>query len=721
MKKSLPLLLLCCILSLFLRAQTGGVWTQKNDVGWSTPNGPTNRRSAAGFNIGSKAYLGTGFDRRLRNDFWRYDTVTNTWSQLADFGGTPRQNATGFSIGSKGYIGLGDDSSRSSTGKFIYQNDFWEYDTAANTWTQKASFGGGRRVGVVGFSIGSKGYVGTGEDSVNYHNDFWVFDPVANSWTQKASFGGTTRIYACGFSIGGNGYIGTGMDTNVPFSEFKNDLWEYDTAADSWTQKANFGGVGRDMAAGFSTGSEGFIGMGNGGLGGGTFYSDFWAYSPITNAWTQKANFPDTRYSAVTFGFSNSGYIATGLSQNGGNMNDLWRYDTASNSWTQKANFGAGVRTGAVGFSIGGRGFVGFGEGSVLPYFDFWQYDTATGGWSQMASAPSPSPQIGASNGFSAGGKGYVMIGADSTGIFKLELWAYDTAANSWTRRADFPGVFRSGSIGFSIGDKGYFGTGFESGYLKDFWQYDPAADTWTAKTDFPGQPFYAGIGFSVRHKGYVGFGFPWDTSVFYEYNDSTDTWTQKSNFLSSGTRGGASGFSIGGEGYVGLGTDNGIFYNDFWKYDPDSNAWTQETNFPGNPRAGAVGFSIGSKGYMGTGGTIDFWQYSPNISGADSTDHDSTAKAPVDTTTAVVSLPFALSPNPAISRITIELSMTGDAAKASLLITDASGKRMIGQNLVLQPGLNSIHVPVDNFSPGMYFVILKSGTKRWQSKFMKQ
>ena len=33
---------------------------------------------------------------------------------------------------------------------------------AANTWTQKADFGGTARCGAVGFSIGSKGYIGTG-------------------------------------------------------------------------------------------------------------------------------------------------------------------------------------------------------------------------------------------------------------------------------------------------------------------------------------------------------------------------------------------------------------------------------------------------------------------------------------------------------------------------------------------------------------------------------
>ena len=36
-----------------------------------------------------------------------------------------------------------------------------------DTCTKKADFGGGDRGGAVGFSIGSKGYIGTGKSSVN--------------------------------------------------------------------------------------------------------------------------------------------------------------------------------------------------------------------------------------------------------------------------------------------------------------------------------------------------------------------------------------------------------------------------------------------------------------------------------------------------------------------------------------------------------------------------
>ena len=124
-----------------------------------------------------------------------------------------------------------------------------------NVWTSKAQVGGGDRIYAAGFSIGAKGYIGTGTGDISgfpKYRDFWEYDPVTNTWTQKADFGGTARQNAVGFSIGSKGYIGTGS-APIPTKDF----WEYDPASTTWTQNANFGGVSRIRAAGFSIGSKG--------------------------------------------------------------------------------------------------------------------------------------------------------------------------------------------------------------------------------------------------------------------------------------------------------------------------------------------------------------------------------------------------------------------------------------------------------------------------------
>jgi hypothetical protein len=134
----------------------------------------------------------------------------------------------GFSVGSKGYIGLGETAT-------AWLHDFWEYDPVGNSWLQKADFGGGNRGSAVGFGIGSKGYMGTGNADwmqTPFSDDFWEYDPSVNTWTQKGGFIGGGRRLAMGFSIGSKGYVGIGEPTppNLdPFSLYQvKDFYEFD-------------------------------------------------------------------------------------------------------------------------------------------------------------------------------------------------------------------------------------------------------------------------------------------------------------------------------------------------------------------------------------------------------------------------------------------------------------------------------------------------------------
>jgi len=286
---------------------------------------------------------------------------------------------------------------------------------AQGTWTQKANFGGTARFGAVGFSIGNKGYIGTGRDaSTNEYQDFWEWDQLTNAWTQKSSFPGTARDGAVGFSIGNKGYIGTGWDGAV-----KQDFLEWDQGTNTWSSKANFTGVARSNAVGFSIGTKGYIGTGYGGS------NDFWEYDQSTNAWMQKATLGGTaRYWAVGFSIGTKGYIGTGYDGTNSKQ-DFWEWNQSTNIWTQKANFSGGVRRNAVGFSIGTKGYIGTGTDGTNSKQDFWEYNTLT---------------------------------------------------NAWVQKPNFGGTARFGAVGFSIGNKGYIGTGTDGVDKKDFWEYDRCA-----------------------------------------------------------------------------------------------------------------------------------------------------------------------------------------------------------------------------------------------------
>jgi hypothetical protein len=156
-------------------------------------------------------------------DFWEYNPATNKWTRQADFGGDIRSRATAFSIGNKGYIGIGLWENLDGDEGDL-KNDFWEYNPSTNKWTRKANFPGGDWWGATGFSVGVKGYIGTGSTAGGiFRSDFWEYDPSANKWTKKANFGGGARNFAVSFSVRGKGYIGMGGN----FSGNKKDFWQY--------------------------------------------------------------------------------------------------------------------------------------------------------------------------------------------------------------------------------------------------------------------------------------------------------------------------------------------------------------------------------------------------------------------------------------------------------------------------------------------------------------
>jgi N-acetylneuraminic acid mutarotase len=279
--------------------------------------------------------------------------AVDTWTTKASFGAAGRRDAVGFAIGSKGYVGTGD----SPAGNL---NDFWEYDPTTNVWTQKANFAGGTRSGAMGFGIGTKGYLGGGYDNSTgaYVTDFYEFDPAGNIWTAKATLPGIGGGEAVSFNIGVKGYYGTGFNSNTP-PYCTAGFYEYDPSANTWTTKASFPGGSRYGSIGFGIGAKGYVGSGSNCVTGDV--NTFYEFDPTANTWTAKASYPGAvRESATGFSIGSRGYVANG--RNGSaEYNDFYEYDPATNIWTAKATPLGGTRLGAVGFGIGSKGYLATG------------------------------------------------------------------------------------------------------------------------------------------------------------------------------------------------------------------------------------------------------------------------------------------------------------------------------------------------------------------------
>jgi hypothetical protein len=392
-------------------------------------------------------------------------------------------------------------------------------------------------------------------------------------------------------------------------------------------------------------------------------------------AWIQKSDFPGLgKYGTCSFSIGTKGYIGIGYMASGFPTTDFWEWDQATNGWTSKAGFPGNIEGYAVGFSIGTKGYIGTGNARDFAGFtnEFWEYDPATDKWTQKASLPIPVARSEAV-GFSIGAKGYIGLGMKdpytagsqiSSENFE-DFWEWDQATNVWTKKADFGGAPRNLAVGFSIGNKGYIGTGWANNdiLLKDFWEWDQITDKWTIKAEFGGTPRFDAVGFSIGNKGYVGTGL----------DNISDLWN---------------------------------IYRDLWEWDQTSNVWIFKADFAGIARADDFGFAIGDKGYIGNGYNFstdiyyqDFWEFNPPA---------------ITSINEVARGNDFFFPNPASDFIILNVTLSGNA-ELTLNIYTVSGVLVHSQQL----RQDQQKVSINNLTTGIYFVEIKSDTGSKKQKLI--
>ncbi len=127
-------------------------------------------------------------------------------------------------------------------------------------------------------------------------------------------------------------------------------------------------------------------------------------------------------------------------------------------------------------------------------------------------------------------------------------------------------------------------------------------------------------VSFVISNFAYVGTG--WDGlntryNDFWKYDPVGNVWSQITSMPAGTARSSAVAFAANNKGYVGTGYDGFNYLNDFYELDLTSNTWTKKADFTGSPRYEAVAFGIADQGYVGTGfdgsnALKDFYQYDP-------------------------------------------------------------------------------------------------------------
>ncbi|EAY30963.1 IPT/TIG domain-containing protein [Microscilla marina] len=268
------------------------------------------------------------------------------------------------------------------------------------TWTQKKDFQGGARITGISFSIGTKGYIGLGRSASGFSStldDLWEYDPANDTWTQKANYPGGKRSAAVSFVIQNIAFVGLGRDET---STDKNDFWQYKPADNTWAQFTDFGGTSSyPNQVGFSVGGKGYVAKTNS--------TDLWEVD--LGVWTKKNALPTSKIQE-TFVVGNVAYIFS-------TDNKLWKYDATNDSWTSLKDFtGKFFNKGVVA-----NGKVYFGDNGTSNYV-IWEYNPTNDVWNKKRGLDGLVSKPSYSEFFSINDKVYIRVG-DFTG---KTFWEFD-------------------------------------------------------------------------------------------------------------------------------------------------------------------------------------------------------------------------------------------------------------------------------------------------------
>jgi|GEM_PF-2133333 len=363
---------------------------------------------------------------------------------------------------------------------------------------------------------------------------------------------------------------------------------------------------------------------------------------------------------------------------------------------------------GAFAFTINGKGYVGAGVTDTVLH----EYDPISNTWTNKGALPQ-AIRLMFTMSFVIDDKAY-LVGGDSMGDFRQEVFMYEPVTNTWTKRHDFPSGDRDAGFAFSIGDYGYVGGGTDGVYyLNDLWKYDPTGDSWTKEpNDVPVSALFPSC-FVANNKAYVLLGGAYPSATdsivsMWQFDPAGSTWTERADFPGS-PREDAFTFSNSQYGYVGGGEQNFTTnYYDMWRYDANADKWSASDAIPLYGPRGNSTFIINNTAYVGLG---------VKITPAGSIGIDTFYKYTMTAPTSVASLnktsiKWMLYPNPATDKI----SIAGKVNDFIISIYDETGHRVKQNHMV-----NAGQISIEDLTPGMYSLEVNAGGEISSEHFIKK
>lgn len=176
-----------------------------------------------------------------------------------------------------------------------------------------------------------------------------------------------------------------------------------------------------------------------------------------------------------------------------------------------------------------------------------------------------------------------------------------------WEQFSSFPGTQRDDATYFKIGSKHYIGTGREVGFgcTRDFYFFDESSLSWGNLSPLPiGKERQYASSISYNGNGYLFGGIDCSGNYlndFWKYEPSTDIWSQSISLPSSG-RTGSVHFILQDTLYVVGGRNDSGILNEVWAFNFNTQTWTQKNMLPSNGIWRGISFQFQNNAYIGLG-----------------------------------------------------------------------------------------------------------------------
>jgi hypothetical protein len=499
-------------------SNTGTTTPNKETWEWSTTTGKWTNRTIAGSGPDARSGAAMVFDS-VRGKFvlfggrsgsgynfedtWEWDPTTGAWTDVSGAGAHPTARSQHGMVYEK------------STGKILL-------------------FGGGRS--------DSSSYDATGM-SVSL-GDTWECDPTTYVWTARTVTGAPTVRHDFGMvwdSSRNKAVLFAGLQTDIAGAAGvpKQDTWEWDPAASTWTERTIQGTKPTQRyahAMAFDATRVKVVVFGGSDISTGGSRNDLWDWDPTTGAWVQRLSGsesgapPGRMYASMvsddararlelvagevssSSSYGTGGYYGSGgsigmppgMGGSGSGSRDVWELDPTTPVFTNRTpplDVPSARYNQAMAYNPStGKTYIfgGYDMTSGQSLGDLWEWDGKT--WAPVVAAAQPPARVDAGMAYDPVRKSLILFGGtDYNGSTTYgDTWEWDSTSRKWTQltvssspdprsgHGMVTDTTRNKILLFGGGNDYYTGTlpgPYMSPMRNDVWEWDGVTLTWTNRT----------------------------------------------------------------------------------------------------------------------------------------------------------------------------------------------------------------------------------------------